>query len=169
MKKNHISMIILMMLLSISLPVTAIDYQLPDMQGTNQSLTQYRGKWLVVNFWASWCRSCRKEFAELASLHEAYKEKDIVIVGINHEDISLPQLRAFVKDHNIPYQILSSKPDLITPLGKVPALPTTYIIDPKGKIIAGEVGVISRENLESYISKQKKLASYHPDPPDDSQ
>jgi peroxiredoxin len=141
--------------LLIASQVWAVDYELPDVDGQMQSLDQYKGKWVVVNYWASWCSTCIKELPDLVSLHEGNKEKDIVVVGINFEAIDNDRLKAFVAEKSIPYPVLSSKPIPMTPLGRVPALPTTYIIDPAGNVVAGEVGIVTREDLEAYITLKK--------------
>ncbi len=139
------------------LPAGAMEYQLPDLTGKTQSLQQFRGKWLVVNYWASWCKTCRLEFAELNALHDS--GQDIVVIGINFESIEKAALRDFVAQQNIRYPVWLSEPVPETPLGRVPALPTTYIIDPSGKPIAGQVGLVSQQQLEDYIAEKRKSAA----------
>ena len=138
----------------------AVNYELPDVNGQMQSLDQYQGKWVIVNYWATWCGTCMKELPDLVSMHENNRDKDIVVVGVNFESIGNEQLKAFVEKQSIPYPVLRSEPVPVTALGKVPALPTTYIIDPDGKVVAGEVGLVSRQDLEDYIaSKQAEKVS----------
>ena len=143
------------LLLLMASQVRAVDYELPDVDGHMQSLDQYKGKWVIVNYWATWCGTCMKELPDLISMHENNKDKDIVVVGVNFESISNDQLKAFVEKQSIPYPVLRSEPVPVTALGKVPALPTTYIINPDGKVVAGEVGLVSRQNLEDYITGKK--------------
>ena len=132
----------------------AVDYELPDTNGQVQSLDQYKGKWLIVNYWATWCGLCMEELPELIDFH---KNNDFgaAVVGINFEAIEAKKLKTFVEKKTIPYAVLSTLPVRDTPLGPVPALPTTYIIDPDGKVVAGEIGIVTRENLESYIAQKK--------------
>ena len=134
--------------------VRAVDYELPDTEGQMQSLDQYKGKWLIVNYWATWCGTCMKELPELIDFHEN-NDVDAVVVGINFEEIETKQLKEFVNAKTIPYAVLNTVPVRKTPLGPVPALPTTYIIDPEGNVVAGEVGIVTRENLEAYIAQKK--------------
>ena len=150
---GFLSVIFFMMCLT--LQVRAVEYELPDTHGQIQSLDQYKGKWLIVNYWATWCGTCMKELPELAGFHEDNKDSDAVVVGINFEFIEQEDLRKFVNDKSIPYAVLSAKPVRETPLGTVPALPTTYIIDPQGKVVAGEIGIVTQENLEDYIAQKK--------------
>ena len=142
-------------LLIISFQLNAVEYQLPDTEGQMQSLDQYQGKWVIVNYWATWCGTCMKELPDLIAMHENNKDRDIVVVGVNFESIGNEQLKAFVTEQSIPYPVLRSEPVRVTALGKVPALPTTYIIDPDGKVVAGEVGLVSRQDLEDYIAGKK--------------
>ena len=146
--------LVILLLLTAS-QVRAVDYELPDIDGQRQSLDQYKGKWVIVNYWATWCGTCLKELPDLVSLHEDSKDKDIVVVGVNFESISNDRLKAFVAEQSIPYPVLRSEPVPVTAIGKVPALPTTYIINPEGKVVAGEVGLVTRQNLEDYIAGQK--------------
>ena len=144
------------LLLLMATQARAVDYELPDVDGQIQSLDQYKGKWVIVNYWATWCGTCKKELPDLVSLHEGNKENDIVVVGVNFESIAPERLKTFVAKHSIPYTVLRTEPVPRTPLGSVPALPTTYIIDPDGKVVAGEIGIVTREDLEDYIGKQKQ-------------
>jgi thiol-disulfide isomerase/thioredoxin len=146
--------LVILLLLAAS-QVRAVDYVLPDIDGQMQSLDQYKGKWVIVNYWATWCGTCLKELPDLVSLHENNRDKDIVVVGVNFESINNDRLKAFVAEQSIPYPVLRSEPVPATALGKVPALPTTYIIDPDGKVVAGEVGLVTRQDLEDYIAGKK--------------
>ena len=132
----------------------AVEYSLPDIHGQTQSLDQYRGKWVIVNYWATWCATCRKEFPDLIAMHEKFKSKDVVVVGINFEVIEPAALSAFVNEAGIRYPVLRSVPVVKTPLGPVPALPVTYIVNPEGVAVAGEIGLVSQEGLESYLAGQ---------------
>jgi peroxiredoxin len=154
MKRTSLIILVPLLLLG-SLQARAIDYALPDLDGTLQSLDQYRGKWVIVNYWASWCTTCLKELPDLVALHENSKDRDIAVIGINFETISNDRLKAFVAEQGISYPVLRSEPVAVTAIGKVPALPTTYIIDPDGKVVAGEIGLVPRQGLEDYIARQK--------------
>jgi peroxiredoxin len=164
MINNNIFLFILVSLLSFGLQVwslqaRAVDYELPDVNGQIQSLEQHKGKWLVVNYWATWCSTCMKEMPELISLHESNKDNDIVVVGISFESIEQKNLKEFVSDKSIPYTVLNTEPVRVTPLGKVPALPTTYIVDPEGKVVAGDVGIITQQDIEDYIAREKAAST----------
>lgn len=142
------------LILVLATEARAVEYELPDTNGKMQSLDQYKGKWLIVNYWATWCGTCMKELPELIDFHEN-NNVDGVVVGINFEAIKASDLKEFVDTKPIPYSVLSTVPVRETPLGPVPALPMTYIIDPQGNVVAGEIGIVTRKNLESYIAQKK--------------
>ena len=152
--------IVSVFLLFTGMQARAVDYQLPDLDGQMQSLEQFRGKWLIVNYWATWCKTCVKELPDLVSTHNENKDNDIAVVGINFESIKPDVLQSFVDKHAIPFPVLLSKPIPATPLGRVFALPTTYIIDPNGKLVAGQVGLVSQQNLLDYISEKRISGGY---------
>jgi len=154
MNRNWFVLLVPLLLLTTS-QVRAVDYELPDVDGQMQSLDQYQGKWVIVNYWATWCGTCMKELPDLVAMHENNKDKDIVVVGINFESIDNDRLKEFVAEQSIPYPVLHSEPVPVTALGKVPALPTTYIIDPDGKVVAGDVGLVSMQDIEDYIAGKK--------------
>lgn len=133
-----------------------VSYSLPDLQGTEHSLADYKGKWVVVNYWATWCPPCQEEIPDLVEFHERHKDGDAVVLGINFEDIGEEQLVSFVDSFLISYPILRSEPLPKTPLGSIPGLPTTFIIAPDGTPVARQVGPITGEQLEAYIEKKKK-------------
>jgi thiol-disulfide isomerase/thioredoxin len=133
-----------------------VDYSLPDLKGKSHSLADYKGKWVVVNYWATWCPPCQEEIPDLVDFHDRHKDVDAVVIGINFEDIGQKQLETFVDSFLISYPILRSEPLATTPLGPVPGLPTTYIIAPDGSPVARQVGPITGKQLDDYIAKKKK-------------
>jgi thiol-disulfide isomerase/thioredoxin len=134
-----------------------VDFSLPDLDGKVHSLSDYKGKWVIVNYWATWCPPCLEEIPDLVNFHEKHREQggDVVVLGVNFEDISEEQLADFVEGQMITYPILRSEPLASTPLGSVPGLPTTYIIAPDGSPVARQVGPVTGEQLDEYINSKK--------------
>jgi len=141
-------------------PVMAepVDYSLPDLNGKIHSLADYKGKWIIVNYWATWCPPCQEEIPDLVDFHDR-KDDDAVVLGINFEDVGKEQLAAFVDSFMISYPILRSEPLAVTPLGLVPGLPTTYIIAPDGSPVARQVGPVTSKQLEDYIASKQQAVS----------
>ena len=145
----------LVTILSFSAQAEAIDYSLPDLKGKMVSLADYKGKWVIVNYWATWCPPCQEEIPDLVDFHEKHKDKDAVVIGINTEDIGLEQLTSFAESFLISYPVLQYEPVFETPLGQIPGLTTSYIIAPDGQSMARHVGPETGEQLEKYIQRKQ--------------
>jgi len=128
-------------------------FALPDLNGQEQSLGQYRDKWVVVAFWATWCAPCVEEIPDLKAFHSRHQAKDAVVVGVNMESIELEKLRLFVNEHGINYPVWHMEPVLETPLGKVFGLPTTYLVNRTGEVVAREIGAITAEEIEAFMQR----------------
>ena len=130
-----------------------VDFMLPDMTGKEHRLSDYRGKWVLVNFWATWCPPCREELPELEVFHANHSEKDAVVLGVNMEDIGLEPLRAFVDEQFLSFPILRMSPRVSTELGRIPGLPTSFLISPSGEVAARHVGPLTKQVLEDFIQR----------------
>ena len=142
------------LLLSIALPLTAlaVDMPLTDVHGKKVNLGSYQGKWLVVNYWATWCPPCIVEMPELQSFHDQHAAAgDAMVIGINAELIAKQQLLEFLEDYFITYPIFVSKPTQQSELGLIPGLPTTFLISPQGEVVARQVGPVTQEMIEQFI------------------
>jgi thiol-disulfide isomerase/thioredoxin len=131
-----------------------MDFTLPDLEGKNHKLSDYRGKWVVVNYWATWCPPCLKEIPDLIEFHEAHKTKDAVVIGVDFEDIAVKELTEFVDEYFIDYTVLRQKPAARSDLGLISGLPTSFLISPEGELIARQTGPVSAKMIEDFIKKQ---------------
>jgi len=105
--------ILFALLLSIAVPLTAlaVDMPLTDTHGNKVNLSSYQGKWVVVNYWATWCPPCIVEMPELQAFHDRHiAADDAIVLGINTELIGQQQLLQFLEDYFITYPIFVSKP-----------------------------------------------------------
>lgn len=129
----------------------AQDFTLPDVQGVNHKLSDYRGQWVVVNYWASDCQPCLDEMPELSAFHDRHKNKDALVLGVNMDGMIASQLREFAEDHFLSYPVLRAGKRHVSPLGPIPGFPTTYLISPQGEIAASHLGGISAAMIEKFI------------------
>ena len=142
---------LLLLLLAMPLSVLAVDMPLTDINGNKVNLKSYLGKWVVVNYWATWCPPCIVEMPELQSFHDEHVNKDAMVIGINTELIGKQQLRSFLEDYFITYPVVSSKPTQQSELGLIPGLPTTFLVTPEGEVVARQVGPVTRDMIEQFM------------------
>ncbi|ROR35078.1 TlpA family protein disulfide reductase [Inmirania thermothiophila] len=132
-----------------------IDFALPDLQGQVHRLSDFRGRWVVLNFWATWCPPCRKELPEFAAFHERHKDRDAVVVGLNYEEADPEAVAMFLEDYDVGYLILRAPPSVRLPLPSLFGLPTTFLISPQGELAATHVGPMDGEQLEAMLREAK--------------
>jgi thiol-disulfide isomerase/thioredoxin len=141
----------LLLLLLMPITVVAIDMPLNDVHGNKMNLSSFHGKWLVVNYWATWCPPCIVEMPELQSFHDAHVDKNALVIGINSEHIGRQQLQAFLEDYFITYPVFMSGPTQQSELGLIPGLPTTFLVNPEGEVVARQVGPVTQVMIEQFI------------------
>jgi thiol-disulfide isomerase/thioredoxin len=133
-----------------------IELSLKDIDGNLHTLAEHRGKWVVVNFWATTCPPCIQEMPELSDFHDRHKDKDAVVLGVNFEDIRLSWMRAFLDSVDVTYPILPWGTSPATPFGLIMALPTTFIVSPSGTSVARYTGQITAADIEAYIEGEAR-------------
>ena len=130
----------------------AEDYRLPDLDGNEHSLAAQKGKWLIINFWATWCAPCLKEMPELQAFYE--RNRDTANVwGVTFEETPVETIREFADRLGVTYPIVGRANDPITPFGQVRVLPTTFIVNPEGKFQQKIEGLVTRAQLEAIIAE----------------
>jgi thiol-disulfide isomerase/thioredoxin len=126
---------------------------LPNENNVSQALNQYKGKVLVVNFWATWCPPCREEMPALSELHEALKGKNVAVLGVAIDEMAL--VKAFSTETPVSYPLLIAEDEgmaLSSQLGNDKGvLPYTIIIDTKGNVVDTFFGRITKEMLEDTL------------------
>ena len=132
------------------------DFALPDLTGKVHHLSEYRGKWVVVNYWATWCPPCLAEIPELVDFYNAHHTQDAVVVGINYEDSEPAYLKSFVEENMISYPILRANLTRPPVFGRLLGLPTTFIVSPGGKVVLSKTGPVTKASLEEAIEQFSK-------------
>jgi thiol-disulfide isomerase/thioredoxin len=131
----------------------ADDFSVTDTQGKTHKLSAYRGKWVIVNFWATWCPPCLEEIPDLVAIKES--RKDLQIIGIAMEFQDARQVTQFAEGMFVNYPIVLGDRKISESVGRVDGLPTTFIYDPRGKLAERHVGKITRKQLEQLIAGKK--------------
>ena len=141
-------------LLCCAAAVEAQPFVFKDMQGHEQRLQDYRGKWVLVNFWATWCPPCLEEVPDLVSLHEAHKKSDLVVIGVAL-DSSEKSVKEFVAKRHVSYPVVLGDYDMAAQVGEVEVLPTSYLFNPQGELVSYQEGLLTRSSVETYIKNKK--------------
>ena len=128
-------------------------FTLTDADGKSHSLAGYRGKWVIVNFWATWCPPCLEEIPDLVAIKEA--RKDVEVIGIAMEFQDARQVMQFADGMFVNYPIVLGDRKVSESIGQVDGLPTTFIYDPQGKLAERHVGKITRKQIERIIGARK--------------
>jgi peroxiredoxin len=136
-------------------------FQLADSSGTNKQLTDYRGKVVLLNFWATACGGCKLEIPWLIDLQSTHKTDSFTVVGVSLDtsyegsktaDQAWTQVKPFITDHKLNYPVLMGDATLITSY-KLAAVPATYLLDKQGRIAATYAGVIDKTDVDANITK----------------
>ena len=126
------------------------DYRLHDLDGVEYRASDSLGKWLIINFWATWCAPCLVEMPELEKFYQENRER-ADLWGVTFEDTDLAAIRKYVAELGITYPILGYGQDPKTGFGRVTVLPTTFVINPEGKFQHKFEGPITAADLVSII------------------
>ena len=135
----------------------AADFKVTDTAGKTHTLSGYKGKWVLVNYWATWCPPCLEEIPDLITLHEN-KKNNLVVIGIAMDYQTPKQVTDFAEGLLVTYPIVLGTPKIVNQIGPLQGLPTTYLFNPEGKMVAQQVGAITREAVESYIGSKSVRA-----------
>lgn len=146
---------LLALLLAVAGPAVAqLEFELPALDGEIHQLSDYRGQWVVVNFWATWCKPCRKEIPDLSELHD--RREDITVLGLAFEDTEPADFATFLEAFPASYPILIV--DVYDPpadLGPPRVLPTTHLIDGSGAMVETWLGPVTSEMITEWIDEQQ--------------
>lgn len=134
----------------------AVDFEFKTLKGETVKLSDFRGKWVIVNYWATWCPPCRVEMPELGFFHEAHKNNDAVVLGVNYEEVDVSIVQKFLDQEMIKLPIVRQVGKIdgkSTYFGPLRGLPTTYMVSPKGEVVAARTGMVDQKMLEDFIKK----------------
>ena len=141
----------LFLLLAVQGAAWAGDLVLKDTAGKEHSLASQQGRFVVVNFWATWCPPCLEEIPELIRFHDTHADKDAKVWGISFEKADPARLASFIDEQMISYPVMPMAPARRGPFGPITGLPTTVVVAPDGSVARTHVGGITHDTLERYM------------------
>ncbi len=127
------------------------DFTLTDLNGKTWTLSQLKGKVVLVNFWATWCPPCRKEMPDLQALYDRYKEQGFVILAISDE--TADKVTPFLKEHNISYPVMLDEGGKINKLFVVDGIPKSFVYNREGRLVAQSIDMRTRGQFEQMLGE----------------
>jgi peroxiredoxin len=123
---------------------------LKDLEGRTIQTSDFKGKVVIVNFWAAWCTPCAEEIPHFTALQQKYGQQGVQVLGISIDDIDA-ELRSFYRMHSMNYPVIAGDQQVTDAFGGVPGLPTTYIVGRDSRIHARQVGPTDFQSLEKQV------------------
>jgi len=128
-------------------PATAPGFTVRDLDGRELSSSSWRGKVVILNFWATWCPPCRAEIPDLVALQDKYRDR-LVVIGVSEDEAPPEVVKQFAARHNVNYPIVMMTPQLEQMFPGVSALPTSFILDRESRIVQKHVGMLTARTTE---------------------
>lgn len=126
------------------------DFELEDLQGNKVSLSDFKGKKVFLNFWATWCPPCKAEMPDIEKYYQETKGTDIVILAVNVGD-DKNTVESFIRDKGYNFKVLLDTTGEVSQLYQVAGIPTSYFIDTEGYLDDGAEGAISLESMKEFV------------------
>ncbi len=132
------------------------NFLLKDMAGVQHQLAQYKGKWVLVNYWATWCPPCLEEVPDLVNLYDQHRQKDLMVLGVVFDYKDVNEVKAYVDDMLMSYPIVLGDDSVVEQIGAAEVMPTTFIYNPKGKLVKVKRGIVTKQYVDNLMKSGSK-------------
>jgi thiol-disulfide isomerase/thioredoxin len=130
-------------------------FLLKDTAGVKHQLSNYKGKWVLVNYWATWCPPCLEEVPDLVNLYDHRRKKDLMVLGVVFDYKDTKEVADYVDDMLMSYPIVLGDEAVTEQIGSAEVLPTTFIYNPQGELVKIKRGLITKQYIEKIIGLGK--------------
>jgi len=131
----------------------APNFSLKDADDKVVNLADYRGKVVLVNFWATWCGPCEAEIPWFIEFEKKYKDQGFAVLGVSMDDDGWKSVRPYIASHKINYRIMIGSEMVSQQFGEIEALPTSFVLDREGRIASNHVGLVDKVDYQNEIVK----------------
>jgi len=131
----------------------APNFSLKDADGNAVSLSDYRGKVVLVNFWATWCGPCEAEIPWFIEFEKKFKDQGFAVLGVSMDDDGWKSVRPYVASHKINYRIMIGSEVVSQQFGEIESLPTSFVLDREGRIASNHIGLVDKVDYQNEIVK----------------
>jgi peroxiredoxin len=131
----------------------APNFSLKDADGNSVTLADYRGKVVLVNFWATWCGPCEAEIPWFIEFEKKYKDQGFAVLGVSMDDDGWKSVRPYVASHKINYRVMIGSELVSQQFGEIESLPTSFVLDREGRIASNHVGLVDKVDYQNEIVK----------------
>jgi thiol-disulfide isomerase/thioredoxin len=146
---------VVLSLLLVSLAAFPAGFVLKDSNGQTHRLADYKGRWVLVNFWATWCPPCVKEIPDFAALYDSHKGRDLMVLGVAMDFDNPKEVTDYARKLAMSYPLVLGDDKTEEQFGRLVGLPTSYLYDPKGNLVLKKVGTLPRETIQQFLDGKK--------------
>lgn len=130
---------------------SAPDFALKDVTGKTVKLSDYAGKVVLLNFWATWCEPCKEEIPWFVDFEQSLKDRNFAVLGVSMDDDGWDSVKPFLAHNKINYRVVIGTEELSGKFGGIDAIPTTFILDREGRIAVVHIGIVSKKTYQNEI------------------
>jgi len=129
------------------------DFSLKDSTGTLVKLSDFKGKVVLLNFWATWCGPCKIEIPWFMDFQKTYKDREFAVIGVSMDEDGWDAVKPYIEQHKLNYRVVVGNNEVSQLFGSIDSLPTTLVIDREGRIASMHLGLVSKKTYAQEIEQ----------------